>query len=431
MDIAMNDTTEAMLGIELAGNDNNSKRRAMERTNSRAMCAMAFQLRWQSGDAGHTDHLVARKLNLWRDILPFELEPELMDKPVGHVTSRRFGAGQLIVPHQPDLCFNLSQRAFHRKLRRPLHVEPRPGRFYPRAFISGSRGIFAEEMLPFRACRVSGDMIHCDLNSPLADKALDLKVRILDIWEAMEEHGGSCNDIAEMVTANGPGMQARWRGEATDFWSDQPFARLSTATDAGFYASPRMVSHVDRTASVQIGTLYQGLLPKGARVLDLMASWDSHLPSDHRLGEIVGLGMNAEELAANPLFTSHTVHDLNARPVLPYGDGEFDGVICSLSVEYLIRPFDVFAEVARVLRPGGRFVISFSNRWFPAKVIRAWELLHEFERPGLVLEYFLRDGLFTDLETWSMRGLPHADANASATHGDESDPVYAVWGTRT
>ena len=425
----MNDINEALIGFELA-DDDNDQIETLDRTTGRAMCAMAFSLQWQSGHARHTDQLVARKLNLWRDILPFELEPELMDKPVDHVARRSFAAGELIVPYQPDLCFNLSQRAFHRGLRKSNHVEPRSGRFYPRAFIGGSRGIFPEEILPFRVCSVSGDMISCDLNNPLADQALDLSVRILDIWAAREEHGGSCNDVAEMVTLNGPGMQARWRGQPTDFWQDVPFARVAGEADAGFYAMPRLVSHVDQTASTQIRNLYQRLLPAGGRVLDLMASWESHLPTEHDLSEVVGLGMNGEELAANPLFAEHRVHDLNLNPTLPYGDAEFDTVICSLSVEYLVKPFEVFAEVARVLRPGGRFIVTFSNRWFPPKVVRAWEGMHEFERPGMVLEYFLRDGLFGDLETWSVRGLPRPADDKYAERLDDSDPVFAVWGSR-
>ena len=426
----MNDITEALLGFELEADDNSERVETLERTDGRAMCAMAFSLQWQSEHASHTDQLIARKLNLWRDILPYELEPDLIDKPVDHVASRRFRPGELIVPHQSDQCFNLSQRAFHRNLRRNNYIEPRAGRFYPRAFIGGSRGIFPEEVLPFRICNVSDDMICCDLNNPLADKALDLKVQILDIWASREEHGGSCNDVAEMITANGPGMQARWRGRPTDFWQDIPFARMAGEPDAGFYAMPRLVSHIDSAASAQIARLYRRLLPPGGRVLDLMASWQSHLAAEHGLGEIVGLGMNGEELAANPLLSAHRVHDLNLNPSLPYADQEFDAVICSLSVEYLVKPFEVFAEVARVLRPGGRFVVTFSNRWFPPKVTRVWEQMHEFERSGLVAEYFLRDGLFTDLETWSIRGLPRPVDDKYADRQADSDPVYAVWGSR-
>jgi SAM-dependent methyltransferase len=191
-----------------------------------------------------------------------------------------------------------------------------------------------------------------------------------------------------------------------------------------------MVSHVDRTASQQISQLYARLLPAHGRVLDLMASWESHLPPDHGLAEVVGLGLNDEELAANPLLAGHVVHDLNLDARLPFGNGEFDAVICSLSVEYLTRPFEVFEEVARVLRPGGSFIVTFANRWFPPKVVKAWEGMHEFERPALVTEYFLDSGLFVDLQTWSIRGLPRPTDDKYADRLSDSDPVYAVWGIR-
>ena len=37
-----------------------------------------------------------------------------------------------------------------------------------------------------------------------------------------------------------------------------------------------------------------------------------------------------------------------------------------------------------MLRPGGRFIVTFSDRWFPPKAIRVWTRLH------LVLDYFRR-----------------------------------------
>jgi SAM-dependent methyltransferase len=99
-------------------------------------------------------------------------------------------------------------------------------------------------------------------------------------------------------------------------------------------------------------------------------------------------------------------------------------------VEYLVSPLTVFTEVNRVLRPGGRFIVSFSNRWFPPKVVRIWEDIHEFERPALVLEYFLRSGGYTDLQTWSMRGLPRPADDKYADRLALSDPLFAVWGSR-
>ncbi|NEP84981.1 MAG: methyltransferase type 11, partial [Okeania sp. SIO3B3] len=51
--------------------------------------------------------------------------------------------------------------------------------------------------------------------------------------------------------------------------------------------------------------------------------------------------MNADELAANERLTDFRVHDLNETPVLPFDDGAYETVICTVSVEYLIHPFEV------------------------------------------------------------------------------------------
>jgi SAM-dependent methyltransferase len=165
-------------------------------------------------------------------------------------------------------------------------------------------------------------------------------------------------------------------------------------------------------------------------VLDLMTSWHSHLPAALGAAHVTGLGMSQAELDANPALAERVVHDLNRDPALPFPDAAFDAVICTVSVEYLVEPFAVFRDIARVLRPGGRIVVTFSNRWFPPKAIAVWTDLHEFERPGLVLEYLLESDRFTDLNTWSLRGLPRPADDPYADRLRLSDPVHAVWATR-
>ena len=81
-----------------------------------------------------------------------------------------------------------------------------------------------------------------------------------------------------------------------------------------------------------------------------------------------------------------------------------------------------------MLKPGGIFVLTFSDRWFPPKAIRIWSEIHPHERMGLVLEYFLRSGGFRDLGTYSMRGLERPLADRYIHRTPDSDPVYAVWG---
>ena len=81
-----------------------------------------------------------------------------------------------------------------------------------------------------------------------------------------------------------------------------------------------------------------------------MGSWISHLTTPP--AGLVVLGMNPTELRANPMATSVLVHDLNTTPTLPFADTHFDDVVCAVSVDYLTRPLEVFAEVGRVLKPG-------------------------------------------------------------------------------
>jgi SAM-dependent methyltransferase len=401
-----------------------------ERSSPKATARMRFELQWESNVGRHTDCLVATQLNLWKGLFPPQLETQIMEKPVGDRTAHTFAPGEMVPAWREDRLFSVRDHQFNRRYMRRGLVQPRAGRFYPKGILEGIDGVSRRDRHPFRVSRVTRDHLLVDFNHPLGDKSLRLGVTIEDIRAHVEANGGRCNKISEMVSAAGPGMQARWHDQRTDFWSDSPFLRPDPRPDADFYAEPRLVDHLDRTAIAQVENLYRRLVPRRAAVLDLMSSWHSHLPVDLEAAHVAGLGMNMEELEANGVLHERLVRDLNRTPELPFADASFDAVVCSVSVEYLIRPFEVFREVARVLRPGGRFIVTFSNRWFPPKVIQLWAGLHEFERPGLVSEYFLESGLFDHLQTWSLRGLPRPEDDKYADRMPFSDPVYAVWAER-
>ncbi|MGD9764512.1 MAG: methyltransferase domain-containing protein [Candidatus Binatia bacterium] len=194
------------------------------------------------------------------------------------------------------------------------------------------------------------------------------------------------------------------------------FDRVDGSPDDQFYAWPRLVTHIDERAIAAVGALYEEL-GIGGEVLDLMSSWISHFRSPPR--RLTALGMNAQELAANPQAAAAVVQDLNAHPALPFADGAFDAVVCCVSVDYLVRPLQVFAEVARVTRPDGLFVCTFSNRCFPTKAIRGWLYASERQRCAIVAEYFRRAGGWKE---------PIAQLRTPASPGD---PLYAVWAART
>ncbi len=195
------------------------------------------------------------------------------------------------------------------------------------------------------------------------------------------------------------------------------FSRVDPTPDADFYGPPRFVTHIDDGAIEAVGSLYEELeVHRAGAVLDLMGSWVSHFrtPPEH----LTVLGMNERELAANPVAADSVVHDLNADHRLPFGDAAFGAVVCCVSVDYLVRPLDVFGEVARVLRPGGVFACTFSNRCFPTKAVAGWLRADDHGRCHIVAEYFRRSG------GW---GEPEVERRPS--HG--IDPLYAVWARRT
>jgi SAM-dependent methyltransferase len=195
------------------------------------------------------------------------------------------------------------------------------------------------------------------------------------------------------------------------------FDRADASDDAAFYLPNRFVTHIDDTAIAAVGALYLELGLDGD-VLDLMSSWVSHFNCTPR--NLVALGMNADELAANPQAASWCLRDLNLHPTLPFDDASFDAVTCCVSVDYLVRPLEVFREVARVLRPGGPFVLTFSNRCFPTKAIRAWLTTDDRGHVAIVRSYFARTP-----------GFDPPDHQLRTPLGFPSDPLYAMWARRS
>jgi len=194
------------------------------------------------------------------------------------------------------------------------------------------------------------------------------------------------------------------------------FDRADDSPDAFFYSPVRMVTHIDEGAIDAVGGFYEEHGIDGT-VLDLMSSWISHFRSPPE--RLVALGMNTQELEANPMAAEYVQHDLNLDPTLPFDDASFDDAVCAVSVDYLTRPIEVFRDVRRVLRPGGRFVCSFSNRCFPTKAIRGWLMANDQQRCEIVAQYFNLAGGFD----------PAVIENRSPS--SPGDPLFVVWASAT
>lgn len=187
--------------------------------------------------------------------------------------------------------------------------------------------------------------------------------------------------------------------------------KLDTRPDDTFYAQPRYVTHVDDAFCQRLTELYAEYLTDGDAVFDAMSSHVSHLP-EFEYSRVVGHGMNENELAENDALDEWFVQNFNDEQTLPLESDAFDAVLCAVSAQYLQYPGEVFAEFARVLAPGGVLVVSFSNRMFPTKAIRAWREATMDGRADLVCRYIESTGAFE--KPTVLREQP----------GD--DPFYAV-----
>jgi len=181
-----------------------------------------------------------------------------------------------------------------------------------------------------------------------------------------------------------------------------------------------MVVHIDNAAIAAATKLYREYLPPGGAILDLMSSWRSHLPEDVTFRRVVGLGMNQAELRENVQLSEYVCRNLNTHPQLPFADQEFDGGVMTVSVQYLTRPLEVFAELGRVLRSGAPFLTVFSNRMFPTKAVAVWRALDDAGHAKLVASYYQASGGFDPPELLDR-----------SPRGRDADPLFAVVARRT
>ncbi|MBD2423473.1 methyltransferase domain-containing protein [Cyanobium sp. FACHB-13342] len=202
--------------------------------------------------------------------------------------------------------------------------------------------------------------------------------------------------------------------------------KLDRSDDSLFYAEPRFVHHLDASFRARLTQLYRERIPACAVVLDLMSSWVSHLPEDITYQEVIGHGLNAEELAANPRLDRHWLQNLNTTQQLPLADHSVDAVLIVAGWQYLQQPEAVAAELWRVVRPRGEVIVAFSNRMFFQKAPQIWADGSDRDHLAYVAKVLTAQG-------WPSPQLVAEETPAPGVLGwigGKGDPFFAVIATK-
>lgn len=239
-------------------------------------------------------------------------------------------------------------------------------------------------------------------------------------------------------------------------YTEADFKRQDESADTDFYSSPRFVTHIDDKAISLLREYYSKNLPRSGRILDLCSSWISHFPGELELEaigtkskasgarsqevmdsgenrlEVIGQGMNAAELSANPILLSTILQDLNVDHDVPAGLAPLDATTCVVSIDYLTQPVRVLSSILKRTRPGGKVHLVVSNRCFPTKAVRRWLMVGEEERLEMVGDYLWFAG-WRNIEICTLNdGKSEIGAGSSIMDwlSLRTDPLWVVRGTK-
>lgn len=167
------------------------------------------------------------------------------------------------------------------------------------------------------------------------------------------------------MTTIDTGELAKFAAVADDWWDVN--GKLRTLHDI----NPIRVDYVRRRAEIS-----------GARILDVGCGGGILSEELAKRGGLV-TGLDAEEsaivAAKRHQGPNGKIRYLQMDIKDYYPEEQFDIITCMEMLEHVDRPEIVIAECSRLLKPGGKFIVSTINR-----------TLHAFVRAVVLAEYFLK-----------------------------------------
>ena len=168
--------------------------------------------------------------------------------------------------------------------------------------------------------------------------------------------------------------------------------KLDESNDEDFYSEPKFVYHLDSNFRQYLSNVYKNEIHEYSTVLDLMSSWDSYLPLEIKYKKVIGHGLNKKELQRNRLLDSFWVQNFNLKQEIPIKNEEIDYCLMVAAWQYLQYPENLTKEISRILRNGGKIIVSFSNRAFWHKAPNVWTSSTEDERVKYVRKVLISNG---------------------------------------
>eukprot|EP00640_Fibrocapsa_japonica_P000093 CAMPEP_0113938004 /NCGR_PEP_ID=MMETSP1339-20121228/4449_1 /TAXON_ID=94617 /ORGANISM="Fibrocapsa japonica" /LENGTH=546 /DNA_ID=CAMNT_0000940931 /DNA_START=71 /DNA_END=1711 /DNA_ORIENTATION=+ /assembly_acc=CAM_ASM_000762 len=213
-------------------------------------------------------------------------------------------------------------------------------------------------------------------------------------------------------------------------YTDEQFERLNNDADGDFYKVARMEEIFDQEAGELLVGHHARYHKDGDRVLEIGASFKSYLPTNISYASVVGLGMQMEEMNKNEMLTERVAQDLNQDVTLPFEDDSFDHIVIANTIEFMVKPKELYREMQRVLRPGGLLNVAFTHgsflKAYEPKKINLWKQMNDAQHMW-ILASFMK---FSSARGWrNMKGYQLSAGDRGTIGGLFSkSPCYVCQG---